>query len=87
MNNSQNTKRKLISKRLVDVSSLVAELRSKNPFPKPSDVYEEPQYYGYEIAVDELERILKSQRISDAQETRKVSKWVLKEKKVRSNAV
>ena len=58
-----NTKRKLISKRLVDISSLVAELRKKNPYERLKLEKSESVCYcydnGYNKAVDELERLLK----------------------------
>ena len=63
-----NTKRKLISRKLVDVSSLVAELRSKNP----KDVfvindafdegYSKGFHRGWDACIDELEKMLKEER-------------------------
>ena len=68
MNNSQNMKRKLISKRLVDISSLVAELRKKNPL-RMKRYYESKVDAGYDIGwsacIDELERLLKEKEFKE----------------------
>ena len=57
MKTEPNTKRKLISKRLVDISSLVEELRKKNPYP----IYRD-EWKGWILCVDELERLLKEKK-------------------------
>jgi len=65
MNNSQNMKRKLISKRLVDISSLVAELRKKNPKDVfvINDAFDEGYSKGFDrgwiACVDCLKKLLK----------------------------
>ena len=54
-----NTKRKLISRKLVDVSSLVAELRSKNPYNPKKEPYCD---MSWNTCCDELEKMLKEER-------------------------
>ena len=57
-----NTKRKLISKRLVDISSLVAVLRSKNPYANNDIIQSLERFQGYDFCCDMLEKLLKEER-------------------------
>jgi len=39
--------------------NLVAELRKKNPYTDSENEYERGQFFGYDYAIDELEKLLK----------------------------